>query len=281
MKIVVVGAENRLGLEIVAGLQGRDIPYLSLSSRDRLFDDLRTLKSTVAVHGAGVIVNAATQACFRTDDAAEHRRGLLLIKNLARVCRSQEAALIHVSDCSMFAGRRGGAYREKDRPDNAQGIARHVLKSESHVIRRVARHIVLRSGPLIAASGDNLLTEVLRKLEQGEPLECSDDRLCPTPAADIARVIVAIILQIDCDAKAWGIYNYCSSDAASLYNFAEAVLALASQYGRIRRDSVQLHASPTKDRNLILNCHRILGTFGIKQRPWRAALPALIAEYCR
>jgi hypothetical protein len=38
---------------------------------------------------------------------------------------------------------------------------------------------------------------------------------------------------------------------------------------------------PGKDRNVILNCHHILNTFGIKQRPWRAALPAVVAEYCR
>jgi hypothetical protein len=32
---------------------------------------------------------------------------------------------------------------------------------------------------------------------------------------------------------------------------------------------------------VILNCHRLLGAFGIKQRAWRAALPSVVAEYCR
>lgn len=281
MKVLVVGADHRLGLELAAGLQGRDIPFFSLGSQDKLLSDARALAAAVHAHGAGYVINALSADCFRTDDAAEHRRGLLLIKNLANVCRATQAVLIHVSDTSMFAGRRSGAYREKDRPDNTDARAKRVLKGESHVLRRVPRHIVLRSGPLVAATGDNLFTRVMRQLERGEALECSDDRVCPTPAADLARVVVGIILQLACGATPWGIYHYCSSDASSLYNFAEAVLALASQYGRIRRDTAQLSARPAQERNLILNCHQILGTFGIKQRPWRAALPAVVAEYCR
>jgi dTDP-4-dehydrorhamnose reductase len=281
VKVLVIGADHRLGLEIVASLQGRDVPFVSISSHDPVLMDARALAAAVAAHGTGYLVNALSADCFLSDDGAQHRRGLLLIKNLAHACRAHHAMLLHVSDASMFAGRRSGAYREKDKPDNADARAKRVLKGESHVLRRVPRHIVLRGGPLIAATGDNLFTRVMQRLERGELLECTDDRLCPTPAADLARVIVAVLLQIDCGATPWGIYHYCGADPASLYNFAEAVVALASQYGRIRRDAVQLRARAPDDRNLVLNCHQILGTFGIKQRPWRSALPAVVAEYCR
>jgi dTDP-4-dehydrorhamnose reductase len=281
MKAYVVGGDFRLGMELAASLEGRDLPFVSVASHDPVLGDARALTQALTAHGATQVINVLSQEWFRSEDARDHRKGLLLIKNLSRACRGTQAALLHLSDASMFAGRRSGAYREKDRPDHADERAARVLKGESYVRRRVTRHIVLRAGPMVAATGDNLFTRVMHRLERGELLECTDDRVCPTPASDVARVAVAIILQLACGAEPWGTYHYCSSDAASLYNFAEAVVALASQYGRIRPDAVQLKARAASEHNIILNCHQILGAFGIKQRAWRAALPSVVAEYCR
>lgn len=281
MKAVVIGSDHRLGLELAANLQGRDFPFVSLASRDPVLDSAKLLTQTLLTHGATQVVNVLSQAWFRTGTAAEQKRGLLLIKNLCHACRASGAALIHLSDDSMFAGRRSGAYREKDRPDRNDEHARRALKGENYVVKRAPQHVVLRSGPLFAAAGDNLFTRVMQQLERGESLSCTDDKICPTPANDLARVVVAIIVQLACGAQPWGVYHYCSSDATSLYNFAEAVIALASQYGRIRRDGSELRSQPAENRNIILNCHQLLGAFGIKQRPWRAALPSVVAEYSR
>lgn len=262
-------------------MQGRDLPFVSISSKDPVLESSRLLEHSFKVHGATQVVNLLSCEWFAGDDPARIKKGLLLVKSLSNACRARNAALLHVSDDSMFAGRRSGAYREKDAPDRKNEHALHVLHAESHVIKRTPGHIVLRSGPLIASQGDNLFTRVMRQLERGEVVECPDDKICPTPAVDLARVIVAIILQLACGAQPWGAYHYCSSDATGLYHFAEAITALASQYGRIRRESVELRDMPGQERNVILNCHRLLGAFGIKQRAWRAALPSVVAEYCR
>jgi len=281
VKTVIVGSDCRLGLELAANLQGRDIPFVSISSRDPVLESVKLLLHAFAFHGATQVVNALSHELFHGDDPAAYKRSLLLVKNLAKACRAHDAVLIHLSDDSMYGGRRSGAYREKDKGDSTEARAARVLKAESYATKRVPRHIVLRCGPVFAPTGDNLFTMIARQLEKGRTLECNEDKLCPTPANDVARVVVAIILQLDCGATPWGTYHYCSSDAASLYNFAEAVIALASQYGRIHREEVHLVAVPGKDRNVILNCHQILNAFGIKQRPWRASLPAVVAEYCR
>jgi len=281
VKAVLIGSDCRLGLELAASLQGRDLPFVSISSKDPVLEGSRLLEHAFAVHGATQVVNLMSREWFASGDPALAKRSLLLVKNLSNACRARNAALLHVSDDSMFAGRRSGAYREKDAPDRRDEHALRVLHAENHVIRRTPRHLVLRTGPLIASQGDNLFTRVMRQLERGEPIDCTDDKLCPTPAVDLARVIVAIILQLACGASPWGVYHYCSSDAVSLYNFAEAVTALASQYGRIRRESVQLRDIHGQERHVILNCHPLLGAFGIKQRAWRAALPSVVSEYCR
>lgn len=281
MKAVVIGSDSRLGLEVAASLQGRDIPFVSISGKDPVLDSPRLLQHAFSVHGATQVVNVLSREWLATPDPRRHKLALQLVQHLCKACRMADVQLIHVSNDSMFAGRRGTAYRESDWPDRLDETSRHVLKAESYVRKRVPGHLVLRTGPLVAASGNNLFTEVVERLQGGETVDYTEDKICPTPAADVARVIAAMILQLDCGATPWGVYHYCSSDAASPYNFAEAVLALASQYGKLRREDVRLRVVPGQERHVILNCHGLLGAFGIKQRPWRAALPSVVAEYCR
>lgn len=281
MKVVVIGADCPLGREVTAALQGREIPFVSISSHDPVLESVKLLLHAFTFHDATQVINVLSHEMFRGEDASTHKHSLMVTKNLAKACRSHDAVLIHLSGSEIHEGRRSGAYGESDRPDSADLRAKRMLKAESYVRKRAPKHIVLRCGPLIAASGDNLLTRVMRLLDEGRDLDCSDDKLCPTPAGDIARVIVAMVLQLDCGADPWGVYNYCSSDATTLCEFSDAVLGLAGQYGRIRTGSVSLHRIAGGERHVVLNCRAILCAFGIQQRPWRNALPALVAEYCR
>lgn len=281
MKTVVIGSDSRLGSEVVAHLLGRELPVVSISSRDPVLESVKLLVHSFTVHGAECVVNLVSHEWFADEDVTAHKNSLQVIKNLCKACRAQDVVLIHLSDDSVFAGRKSGAYRERDKPDNTDKRTGRILKGERYVRKRAPKHIVLRTGPVFAPSGNNIFTLLIGRLEKGQVLDISEDKLCPTPASDIARVIVAMILQLGCGAEPWGTYHYCSSDAASLYSFTEAIVALASQYGRIRRENVTLQAHPGGDHHVILNCHLIHGTFGIRQRPWRAALPAVVAEYCR
>lgn len=281
MKAVIIGADCHLGRELAVSLQGREIPFVSISSHDPVLESVKLLLHAFAFHGATQVINVLSHELFNGEDPLAYKRSLLITKNLAKACRAHDAVLIHLADDGIYAGRRGGAYSEKDRTDSAHPRCARMLKAESYVRKRAPKHIVLRCGPLIAPNGSNVFTQLMHQLEGGGVLEFSEDKLCPTPAHDIARVVVAMILQLDCGASPWGTYNYCCSDVATHYKFAEAVLALATQYGRIRSASVQLQATPGTGRHLILNCQQILWTFGIKQRSWRSALPAVTAEYCR
>lgn len=281
MKAVIIGADCRLGRELVASLQGREIPFVSISSHDPVLESVKLLLHAFSFHNATQVINVLSHELFHSEDPLAYKRSLLVTKNLAKACRGHDAVLIHLADDSMYAGRRGGAYNEKDRPDSAHPRGMRVLKAESYVRKRAPKHIVLRCGSLIASSGNTLFTQVMTQLEQGGTLGFSEDKFCPTPAYDVARVVAAMVLQLDCGASPWGIYNYCSSDVTTHFQFAEMVLALASQYGRIRSGSVELQPVPGAGRHMILNCHQILCTFGIKQRTWRSALPAVVAEYCR
>ena len=279
MKTIIVGSDLQLGMEFNAQLLARDIPLVSISGADAALDSMKLLLNALRVHQPMFVVNLLTRELFASGDPVQYKRAQQVTKNLAKACRSQGIVLIHLSDDAIFAGRKSGAYRERDKPDGKTALAKHMLKAESYVCRRALKHIVLRTGPVISSVGDNLFTKVFDRLRLGQHLQMSDDKICPTPASDVARVAVAMILQIGCGAEHWGVYHSACGDPASLYNFAEAIIATASQYGHVRREDVRLEQREAEGQHIILNCHKIFSTFGIKQRNWRQSLPVMIAEY--
>ncbi len=281
MTTVILGADSALGSELVTHLQAREQTCVKIAIGDTALDKPRLLMNAFAVHKPEFVVNLACRELLASDDETDHKRAMRVLKNVCRATRHYNAALIHVSDCDVFAGRRSGVYREHDRPDAEGDRVKRMVKAESYARRRVPRHILLRPGPLISAQGDNVFTRIISRMQKGERLAFSPDKLSLTPAADVARVIAAIIQQLDCGAEAWGVYHYCCKDATDLYGFAEAILAVGAQYGSLDTDKVQITLNEGEGSHVILSCKQILSAFGIKQRTWRHSLPSIVTEYSR
>ena len=118
--------------------------------------------------------------------------------------------------------------------------------------------------------------------EQGASLVMDNNlRGCPLSADDGARVLSALLDQLSTGLEAYGIFHYCSSDSATYYEFAEALLACASQFSEFSPDAVQLQRQPEGlvPLNRSLNCNKIRNTFAIKQAPWRGAIAANVKQY--
>jgi dTDP-4-dehydrorhamnose reductase len=197
-------------------------------------------------------------------------------------CNEREWIWLLLSDSRVFpaTGKRRFAETDTAAPNTCSGA--QLLAREQFIAKNIARHIVLRTGPLIASSGDNLLTRLLHQLRMSGTAAMPEmQRFCPTPIGDVTRVIAAIHDQLDCGATGWGVYHYESADSASSYEFAEVVLAAAAQYWQLAEDPVQLRdvvADDVIDIFPLLNCQRIRDTFGIQQLPWRRAIPAMLKQ---
>jgi dTDP-4-dehydrorhamnose reductase len=207
------------------------------------------------------------------------------VKQLKAICRAANgvgAALVHVSSALVFNNARGKLFFETDRPKPKGPTSRRLVELEQVVTRRTQRHIVLRSGWLFGAHGWGAFHRFLRALELGEEIKLQAAiEGTPTPAADVARVLFAMLQQLDCGAPCWGIYHYCSSEITSSRDFSETVLTMIAQYGKISIESIKLveNGDTSEDhlqRYPILDCNKILNTFGIKQRPWRSAMTGIL-----
>ncbi len=119
-------------------------------------------------------------------------------------------------------------------------------------------------------------------------IELADDRRGnPTPVDDAARVILAVLKQLDCQAPLWGTYHYGGQEATTALALGQAVLSEARVFRSLLLDEVkpQAHASrpdaADEPQHAVMACKKILHTFGVKPRAWRTALPQLLDRYYR
>lgn len=112
-----------------------------------------------------------------------------------------------------------------------------------------------------------------------ELLQC---RYSPTPNEDIARVLLAVCRQVDCDANVWGTYHYCGLETKKEIEFVQQVLKYASQHDeqiyQYLDNFTLTETEPKKPQvpNTTLSSKKIFDTFGIKQRSWHGSLQATI-----
>ena len=201
---------------------------------------------------------------------------------VAKACQRSGTAYLYVSSSRVFSGQLDRPYKEEDFPDNDETIG-HLLSSAEQVVRvSCDRHLILRLGPIFSYTGTTLITQMLDPMRQGGSLILDNNlRGCPVAADDGARVISAILDQLSTGLEAWGIYHYCSSDTATYYEFAEALLATASQFSEFSSSAVQLEreADGLAPLNRALSCSKIRNTFAIKQVPWRSAIADIVKHY--
>jgi dTDP-4-dehydrorhamnose reductase len=144
------------------------------------------------------------------------------------------------------------------------------------------RHLILRLGPVFSNEGADLITHILGEMTKGRNLVLDDSRRgSPVASNDGARVVSALLDQLSTGLEPWGIYHYCSSDTATHYEFAEAVLACASQFSEFSATAVELETQPGEQPKLnrALDCSKIRNTFAIKQLPWRSVIADLVKQY--
>lgn len=207
------------------------------------------------------------------------------IGNLCRAASASNTVFLHVSSALVFNGARGELFVESDRPRPKGKLSRRLAELEQTVARHVDQHIIVRSGWLFGAHGRGAFHRFLRALELGEEIKLPTAvDVAPTPAEDLARVLFAMLQQLDCGASGWGLYHYGSSDVTNCIDFSETVITMAAQYGKIDIEHIELITGQGDDgysvpRHPILGCGKILDTFGIKQRPWRSAMTSILKSF--
>ena len=291
MKILVTDAQDQVGKALCRLLSAREIPVVGCSRESLDITQATQVAEQLAEHQPDYVVNCLS---YPDIDAAEtdsevcyrlHRDGPGV---LAQCCAERDIGLVQLSTDQVFDGTKTTAYSEADTPKPLNVYGRSLWEGEEAIRRIWDKHLILRTAWVFGPDGDNLLKRVLRQAtEQDVVSVVSRQKGCPTPALDVARVILAMLEQVDCDVDPplWGTYHYVGSDVTDWQTFAEAVLKAAKSFVDVEAEEVQtfdameLGFTAARPANAELSTRKILSTFGIKQQPWRRGVQETLKSF--
>ncbi len=290
MRLMLLGGGNALGQALIRLGAEDDIVFLAPPAPDEGWD-APSLTKLLDDNRPDVVINLAYYFDWfqigHVDEAvlAGQERA---VERLAELCQHHEFVLMQPSSYRVFDGARTTAYSEKDEVAPLDARSRALWRMEQSVRALCPRHVLLRFGWLLDDSPDGLLGRFLQRLEEDDELCLADDRRGnPTPVDDAARVILAVLKQLDCRAPLWGTYHYGGHEASTPLVVGQALFAEAAHYRQLKIDSLTpvAHAScpdaQDEPQHGVLACKKIFNTFGIKPRAWRTGLPILLEHYYR
>ena len=282
MRVLILGSDSPLGRALTDFLEALGRHELTCLTRSASrWKSERQAKKAVRRAQADAVVDIRVEAVA---DSGQEIVDLDLQRCqwVAKSCQRDAAHYLFISSSRVFSGELDRMYNEDDAPDNVEEAGALLAAAESVVREHCQRHLILRLGPVFASEGANLVTRMLGEMIEGKNLVLDNNlRGCPVASEDGARVVSALLDQISTGAELWGTYHYCSSDTATHYEFAEAILAAASQFSEFSSSAVGLEPLDPNAHSLnrSLECSKIRNTFAVKQQPWRNVIGDQVKTY--
>jgi dTDP-4-dehydrorhamnose reductase len=290
MRLMLLGGGNALGQALIRLGAEEDIGFLAPRPPESGWD-AASLTLLLDETRPDALVNLASYFdWFQADEVCETRLTLQerAVERLAELCKHHEIRLLQPSSYRVFDGSRVTAYSEKEEPQPLGIQGQALWRLEQSVRATCPRHVLLRFGWLLDESPEGRLGRFLVRAERDEAVLLADDRRGnPTPVDDAARVILAVLKQLDCQSPLWGTYHYGGHEATTSLGLGQAVLSEARNFrgSLVEEVAAQAHAArpdaSNEPQHAVLACKKILHTFGIKPRAWRAGLPSLLDRYYR
>ncbi|MFC0710100.1 sugar nucleotide-binding protein [Azorhizophilus paspali] len=290
MRLMLLGGGSALGRALVHLGAEADVSFLAPRPPERGWDSASLTRLLDETRPDALVNLAYYHDWFQADtlDAERLANQERAAERLAELCQYHQIILLQPSSYRVFDGTRATAYSEKDEPVPLGSHGQALLRIEQSVKALCPRHVLLRFGWLYDDSLDGVLGRFLLRAERESILALADDRRGnPTLVDDAARVMLAVLKQLDCQTPLWGTYHYGGHEATTALAFGQAVLGEARVYRRLAVEDIQaLPHGATPDaaeepQHAVLSCRKILNTFGIKPRAWRAGLPNLLDRYYR
>ncbi|HTN32419.1 MAG TPA: sugar nucleotide-binding protein [Marinobacter sp.] len=271
MHVLVVHDYSPLGRILLERLRETSLRISPLLVSDPASANLKALDSWIP-EDTDLIVNAlwlADPEVAENDPEGTHKAAFSLPVALAEFARDRGMALFQLSSCYVFDGRKQTGYITSNPGQPINELGNWQWECEQALRTLLPRHIILRTGWSLS----RFIRQVQISTAAGEILSLPGRyRGQPVAVRDLARVMTAVIQQLDCGAEVWGTYQYAGAEEISLYELGLAIVGLPGIPEDIRVVDEVPEWGHLEPLNTTLVCTKIRNTFGIKQLPWRSGL---------
>ena len=294
MNILLLGKNGQVGWELQRSLALLgEVTALDFDSTDHCgdFANPAGIADTVRALRPQVIVNAAAHTAV---DKAESEPDTARLLNattpgvLAVEAARLGALLVHYSTDYVFDGSGTQPWTETDTPAPLSVYGQTKWEGEQLIQQSGAQHLILRTSWVYAARGGNFTKTMLRLAQERERLTVIDDQWgAPTGAELLADVTAHAIRHLAQRPQDGGLYHCVAAGETHWHQYAQAVLALATQLKpalvlkATEVAPVPTSAFPTpakRPHNSRLNTHKLQATFGLKLPHWRDGVARMLAE---
>jgi dTDP-4-dehydrorhamnose reductase len=225
--VLVTGAGGQVGREATAlfdaagwDVTGVDHAALDIADRVAVRECVEGLAPDAVVNLAAW--NAVDQAESEPDAAMAVNA--LAVRHLATACRRVGAHLTHVSSDYVFDGTKEGLYDEWDpvSPLSAYGRSKAAGEHEAG-----PDALVLRTSWVCGAQGRNVVRTVLDLAADPDRTLSfvTDQRGCPTMAADLAATLVTLVGE-----GTTGLFHVTNARPVSWYEFVQEILVAGGHH---------------------------------------------------
>lgn len=279
--LLITGQDGQVGRELVERAVELGIEFASFGSSDLDIRNRDAVSAAVKKHRPTVVINAAA---YTAVDKAEQEVELAYavnrdgVENLALACKTQDIPLIHISTDYVFDGEKDSPYVESDTP-NPIGVYGASKYAGEEVLRATwHKHVIVRVSWVFGRYGSNFVKTMLRVgVDKSELNVVADQVGAPTPAIDIARVLLGLVIE---NKKDFGLYHLESNPKVSWHGFAQKIFEKAKLLGLIEKIPVVNPISSEQFPTLVKRPanSKLTAANGLSSVAWMGALSQMLSD---
>ncbi|MBP5517618.1 MAG: dTDP-4-dehydrorhamnose reductase [Bacteroidales bacterium] len=291
--ILVTGANGQLGTSLALMANSADARFFFTDVDTLDITDYKAVSAYMKKNRIDIVINCAA---YTNVDKAEDDRVMAFKINaeapglLARACRVNNAALIHISTDYVFGKERSTKPRTEDVKPSPSGVyGESKLEGERLIAENFegegisskqadkARYAIVRTAWLYSEFGKNFVKTMLGLFASKDKLNVVFDQVgTPTYAGDLAAVVYRIAIEMasgDFRKVDNGVYNFTDEGVCSWYDFACAIAEESNASCRVMPCHSDEFPSKVKRPSFsVLDKSKIKQRFQIEIPHWRESL---------
>ena len=276
--ILVTGGNGQLGSELrEIAPNHQDYNFLFTDVKDLDITNHSAVAAFIESNNITIIINcAAYTAVDKAESELELANAInhLAVANFAQIAKDKNIKLIHISTDYVFDGTNHKPLC-RDRYPKPKICIWPVTKLNGELAMQQinpANSIIIRTSWVYSKFGNNFVKTMLRLAETRDEISVVADQVgTPTNAADLAKVILTILPQIENNSVE--LFHYSNEGVSSWYDFAKSIFQKADI--NIKVNAIESFKYPTPAHRpsfSILNKEKIKNIYNIEVYHWDKSL---------